>query len=373
MLKKMDKPLILIVDDVSRNIQVLGSTLRKEDYEIAVAQDGKQALKTVENILPDLILLDVMMPVMDGYEVCKRLKEDPLTKDIPIILLTGKTETGDIVKGFEVGASDYITKPYKAAELMARVKTHLELKKSKDQLEKKNEELTRLNDHKNTFLSLISHDLRNPMMAFLNLAEIMKEDYDDLDQAQIKEFISLLYEAADEMQQLLNNLLEWARLEMGKIEPKPENIDLTEIVQNSVNLSKTKALEKSIEINTRLDDQIPAYADSNMIQSVIRNILSNSIKYTNEGGQINIEATSKGSFAELTVCDNGVGIRKSKLEQLFSVKNIESTKGTKNEKGTGLGLVLCKQMIVQNDGDINIDSMENKGTTVRILLPVSKA
>lgn len=368
----MEKPLILIVDDIPQNIQVLGMRLRKENYEIAVAQNGKEALRVVNDIQPDLILLDVMMPEMDGYEVCKRLKSDPETSNIPIILLTGKTGTEDIVKGFELGASDYITKPYKSAELLARVKTHLELKRSKDELEKKNAELTDLNDHKNTFFSMVSHDLRNPLMAFLNLAEILKDDYENMEEDRIRYFIRMLYEAADEMQKLLNNLLEWARLEMGKIEVKPEIIDMKEIVDNNVNLLKTNAREKSITIEEHLPEEVEVFADKNMVDAVVRNVISNSIKFTGENGKIDIGFQSRNGDKIVMISDNGVGIPKEKLDTLFSIKHIHSTKGTNNEKGTGLGLLLCKQMLEQNNGSIFIDSEDGEGTTVNLLLPTQE-
>ncbi|HKJ31126.1 MAG TPA: hybrid sensor histidine kinase/response regulator [Balneolales bacterium] len=368
----MEKPLILIVDDVPQNIQVLGTNLRNKNYEIAVAQNGKQALQVAEEIYPDLILLDIMMPEMDGYEVCERLKEKGDTKDIPVILLTGKTETEDILKGFEVGAADYITKPYNSAELLARVKTHLELKQSRNELRKKNNELIKLNEHKNTFFSMVSHDLRNPLMGFLNLAEILKDDYDNLDDARVKQFINLLYDAADEMQKLLGNLLEWSRLEMGKIQVDPENIDLNEIITNNVNLFKTNAREKSITIKQNTDDEIKVYADKNMVDAVIRNVLSNSIKFTNDGGIINITSNSKNGSKYVSIKDNGIGMPKKTLDNLFSVKNINSSKGTRNEKGTGLGLLLCKQMLDQNNGVLNVESEQGKGTNVQIILPANK-
>lgn len=366
----MEKPLILIVDDIPKNIQVLGTNLRKKNYEIAIAQDGKHALHIASNILPDLILLDIMMPEMDGFDVCKELKSDSLTKDIPVILLTGKTATEDLLKGFEVGASDYITKPYNSAELLARVKTHLELKRSKDELTQKNEELIRLNEHKNTFFSIVSHDLRNPLTAFMGLAQILNDDFDNIDKEKTKKFIGLLYDAAEEMQKLLNNLLDWGRLEMGKIQVNPEDIDLQEIISGNISLLKTSALEKSITLTSKISEPAVVYADKNMIAAVVRNILSNSIKFTNKGGNVTISSKPINDQRVVTITDNGIGIPENKLKTLFSVKNISSTKGTNNEKGTGLGLLLCKQMIEQNKGSIGIESKEGKGTTVTIKLPL---
>src|SRR4030043_1705809 len=168
------KPMILIVDDVPKNLQLLGTLLREIDCDITVAMNGQQALETVPKVSPDLILLDVVMPEMNGFEVCKKLKSLPKTKDIPVIFLTAKTETKDIVKGFELGAVDYITKPFIGSGLIARVNTHLSLRHTQ-------EELRQANATKDKFFSLIAHDLRTPFAILIGFSEYLVGDFNNLD------------------------------------------------------------------------------------------------------------------------------------------------------------------------------------------------
>lgn len=169
-----DKPLILIVDDILNNLQIIGNTLIDEGYEISMAQNGKQALEMVENIQPDLILLDVMMPEMDGFEACAKFKENEMTKNIPIIFLTAKNETEDIVKGFEVGGIDYIVKPFNSSELLARVKTYLELKRSRELNAQINTRLRRMNEEKDRQ----AKELEGPAENLLVLLKDMKENFE---------------------------------------------------------------------------------------------------------------------------------------------------------------------------------------------------
>ena len=186
------KPLILIVDDIPKNLQVLSSILSFEGYQISFASSGSQALNIIETSLPDLILLDIMMPIMDGYEVCKILKSNPRTKDIPIIFLTGKVEAEDIVHGLKIGAVDYITKPFNSAELLSRVHTHIELKLSRDaivkynyELEESKKQLLELNASKDKFFSIIAHDLRSPFTGFIGLSQLLSEEYDSINKEEL--------------------------------------------------------------------------------------------------------------------------------------------------------------------------------------------
>ena len=365
----MEKPLILIVDDIAQNLQLLGATLNKKGYEIAIAKNGKQALSTIDKIPPDLVLLDIMMPEMDGYEVCKVIKSNPKTDHIPIIFLTGKTETDDVIKAFEVGASDYVTKPFHPAEILARVQTQLDLKRSRDELAARNQELKELNANKDTFFSIIAHDLRNPLSGLLNLAEMLEEDYDTMDEDEVKQFIRLINDSAQQFHRLLNNLLQWARFEMGKMEFNPEILDLNEIVESNIKLFSMNATEKSIDIKNHIPENLTVQGDPNMLDTILRNILSNGIKFTDKGGKIEISHASNPEEHIIKISDTGMGMESDQLEDLFSIENMESTDGTNEEKGTGLGLVLCKQMIEKNGGSINVESEPGEGTTFSFTLP----
>ena len=364
-LKGKRKPVVLIVDDVPKNIQVLGAILSKFECELAVAMNGQQALDTVHKIKPDLILLDVMMPVMDGHEVCRKLKESEQTKDIPIIFITAKSETEDIIKGFELGAVDYITKPFIGSELLARVKTHLSLKQTKESLE---EEIAT----KNKFFSIISHDLRGSFGIILSFVNLIQENRDFLSSEELNELLDDIGKTSKNTLNLLENLLEWARSQTGKVNYKPETLFVNDLSSETINTLQDIASKKEIKLSSSVGIDNSVFADKNMILLVMRNLVSNAIKFTHKKGEISIDAAEQDSFVKIKVTDNGVGMPEEKMNSLFKIDSKVSTLGTENEMGNGLGLVLCKEFIEYNGGKIEIESEAGKGTTVCFTLPKPK-
>ena len=361
--RKKDKPIILIVDDVPKNIQVLGTLLNKIDCELAVAMNGQQALDTVKKIMPDLILLDIMMPVMDGLEVCERLKKDENTKEIPIIFLTAKIETDDIIKGFEMGAVDYVTKPFIGRELVARVKTHLDYKQIKDNLK---EEVA----SKNKFLSIITHDLRSSFGIVSSFVKIIQENKESLSDEEILEILNDIGNTTKTTLELLENLLNWARSQTGTLNKKPEILNLNYLINELVNSNKKAAEKKSIQIVYEKNDNLfPVLADKNMTLLVIRNLISNALKFTPQNGEIKISDQNEEEQVRIVVSDTGVGIPSNTVEKLFSIHHKVSTYGTEKEAGNGLGLILCKEFILQHNGEIGIESEVEKGTCVWFTLP----
>ncbi len=361
---KEKKPVILIVDDVPKNIQVLGTLLSKFNCELAVAMDGQQALNTVARIKPDLILLDVMMPVMDGHEVCRRLKNSEDTKNIPVIFLTAKSETEDIITGFELGAVDYVTKPFIGSELLARVKTHLSLKQVKEDLQ---EQVAT----KNKFFSIISHDLRGSFGIILSLVDLLQENRDALEAEEIEEMLDDIGNTTKNTLDLLDNLLEWARSQTGGIKYHPEKMKLHKLVDEILKTNSDAAAKKNIELKQAVNSEM-AFADKNMVSLVIRNLVSNALKFTPKGGTISLNAGMLENSVKFSVTDTGIGIDPDKVEKLFHIGNKISTPGTDNEQGNGLGLILCKEFVNKNGGKIGIDSTPGKGTTVWFTLPKSK-
>lgn len=361
--KEKEKPIILIVDDVPKNLQVLGTLLSKFECELAVAMNGQQALDTVEKIKPDLILLDVMMPILDGHEVCRRLKKSDETKDIPIIFLTAKTETEDIVTGFELGAVDYVAKPFIGSELLARVKTQLSLKTTKENLK---EEIAT----KNKFFSIISHDLRGSFGIIFNLVQLIQENKGDLSPEETDELLNDIVNASKNTIGLLQNLLEWSRSQTGHIKYSPEKLSISNLFYEII-ASHTEITEnKNIKLLSHVNSKRTVFADKNMTQLVIRNLISNAIKFTPNGGQIDLIAEDRDEFVKISVSDNGVGIKPDKIKNLFHIETKTSTSGTENEQGNGLGLILCKEFVERNKGEIKVESELEQGTTVWFTLPV---
>src|SRR6266542_4756073 len=198
------KTRILVVDDITKNLQVVGTMLRNAGYEVMPTTSGAQALERVRVQVPDLILLDLMMPEMDGLEVCQRLKADPLTQQIPIIFLTASNEMEHLVKGFEAGAVDYVTKPFNAPELLARVRTHLELQQARQRLRE-------MNDEKNEFMGIVAHDLRSPLGTIKGFAELLLED-GEMPRVELQDFSRRILDTAVRMAEMVQNLLDSNRI-----------------------------------------------------------------------------------------------------------------------------------------------------------------
>ncbi len=370
-------PLILIVDDIPKNLQLLSSILSAEGYQIAFASNGLQALSVLETTKPDLILLDIMMPELDGYEVCKRLKENNDTKDIPVIFLTGRVETEDVIRGFKVGAVDYVTKPFNSVELLIRVKTHIELKLSKDELILKNQqlhdyqtELKQLISTKDKFFSIIAHDLRGPFSGFLGLSDILMNEYDSLDKSEIVQISESMNKAAKRLFSFLENLLEWSSTQTGRLEIHKSNLDISYVADKVISLLSTSANDKDIVLSNKINQNTYIIADGNVVQTILRNLISNAIKFTKNNGSVNVTAKEYDENQVLiSVIDNGVGMSEDVIEKIFKLDLKHSTPGTNNESGTGLGIVLCKELVNKSDGELFVKSEVGVGTTFSFTLP----
>ncbi len=357
-----NKSKILIVDDVTKNIQLVANILQEAGYEIFFALNGQMALELVKNQTLDLILLDIMMPEMDGFEVCRRIKMLPNIKDIPIIFLTAKTDIEDIKKGFEVGGVDYITKPFNREELLARVKTHLSLMRQQ-------KELKDLNATKDKFFSIIAHDLKSPFNHLLGLTEIIQDLSPETDHKEVRELAALIHKSAKQGRDLLDNLLEWSRSQIGARDFRPDNIKLFDIVNEAISFVEQIASQKDISIINAVEKDAVARADINMLNTILRNLLNNAIKFTKPGGFVKIHAKKRKEVTEITVEDNGIGISKSTLSKLFKTDENPSTPGTSSEKGTGLGLILCREFVEQHGGSIYVESERGKGSRFIFTLP----
>ena len=365
--ERQRKPLILVVEDIPESMFRVCNILQEEGYGLTMAVNGRQALEMVPEARPDLILLDIKMPGMNGYEVCEQLKKSPKTKDIPIIFLTVSSGTAEIVKGFTTGAVDYITKPFRKEELLSRVKTHLDLKFAR-------EELKELNATKDKFFSIIAHDLRNPLQCLKLYAESLYFDYDSLDDEERKDHTHKFHENTNLIVALLENLLEWSQSQQGIIEPHPKKIDLHFLAAEDIDLLKDNAKKKNIEISSQIKPKTFAFADKNMIRTVFRNLLSNAVKFTNPAGKVEASTaiSADGNSVEITISDNGAGISAEDIDTLFKIdEKKKKNKGTANEKGTGLGLILCKEFVEKNNGSIRVTSEPGKGSRFTFSLPRS--
>ena len=343
-----NKKNILAVDDVPMNLDLLTDILDPL-YNISATVSGKDALEILEENTPDLILLDIMMPEMDGYEVCRIIKSNKKWKDITVIFLTAKNETEDIVRAYEAGAVDYLSKPFNPPELLARVKAHLEIKESRDIIKRHNAEQKEM-------LHILCHDLANPFASVLSVLDIVEED-------NFSEYSDLLKRSAE------NGLgiIELIR-QMRKLDEKPltlETISLTDALSESVEMLSSKFQNKGIHVNRKFDKDFIIRAEKrSLINSVINNILTNAIKFSHPNGQIDIMSKESGRNILLSVSDYGIGIPVDALETIFDVNKSVSRTGTAGEEGTGFGMPLVRKFMNAYGGEIEIESEAGQGTTI---------
>lgn len=360
------KSKLLLVDDMPQNLQLLGTILSEKGFHVSMVSNGKQAIKVARNKLPDLILLDVAMPEMDGFDTCRQLKEDPITENIPIIFLTAKTEFEAIETAFEVGGVDYIIKPFIPQELILRVINQLELKFHRENLVNINQQLVRSNEEKEKFLSVISHDLRSPFHGLLGVSQIINENIDKLSKSEIKEYFELLDEGLHNQFKFLTNILQWGKLRRGQMEFQRENVNVADILKDVLATLKLNIEHKQISVNADFSGNSSIiYGDRNLIRELFHNLIANAIKFTNNHGEINISCTidsQKGLFTKIS--DNGIGISEDNLPRIFQLDKKFSTDGTDKEIGSGLGLILCYEIVKMHGGEITINSQINAGTEV---------
>ncbi len=362
-------PIILVVDDNPKNLQIIALTLRELKYKLIIADGGQKAIELSDRYQVDLILLDVMMPEIDGFEVCRVIKSKPQNNGTPIIFLTALSEKANLVKGFELGAVDYITKPFNKEELISRIKTHLDLKFARDELQSVSNNLAESNAIKDKMFSVIGHDLRSPVGSIKMMLEFLLGNIDSYDIQKIKETISSLSKTTDEVFNLLENLLWWARSQSGNLVIIPENIQLSSLIRGLYYLNKESLSIKNIRFESAIDNECMVFSDMNMLKTVLRNLISNAIKFTPQGGLITIAAIEDEDFVKIKVSDSGVGIAEENLPKLFNEKQHFSSVGTNNEAGSGLGLILCKNFVQANNGKISAESISGKGSTFTIEIP----
>ncbi len=355
---------ILAVDDIATNIMLLKAVLSRAKYKIVTASGGFEALEKVAEVNPDLILLDIMMPDLDGYEVLKRLKADPAHEDIPVIFLTALHNPEDIVKGFKFGASDYISKPFNHEELITRVAHHIYLAAAQRTILQQRDELQATVEARDKMYSVIAHDLRSPIgtlkMVFNMLSINLTADQIGEDSF---EMISMGNNITESTFMLLDNLLKWTKSQIGRMNTVFQEVDISEVVLFASKMSDVVAQVKNIEVEYEIPGPITVSCDVDMVKTIMRNLMSNAIKYSQEGGKIVVAVSETPTHAAISVRDNGIGIKEEDIPKLLNPETHYTTYGTKNEEGSGLGLQLVQDLTHRNGGSLTIESKEGEGST----------
>ena len=348
---------ILIVDDVVSNVLLLKILLTNEKFQVCTASNGNMCIEMAKSEHPDLILLDVMMPDLNGFDTAVILKKDPETQEIPIIFLTALNNPSDLVKGFQVGANDFLTKPFNKEELIMRVMHQIQLVAAKRIIIRQNEELKRTISNRDKMYSVIAHDLRSPMASIrmvLNLAvNVVSKDIVG------EEIFGLLDKAnreSEETHDLLDNLLKWTKSQTGRLSVVYQELDLDDIVPGVVDIFRMIAEMKKIELKyIPADEKLIVHADNDMIKTIIRNFLSNAVKFTPEGKSVEVFYKREGPERVKTIFRTG-----------------ETTYGTGGEEGSGLGLQLCQDFARKNGGEARVESTLGEGSTFSFTIPLTK-
>lgn len=375
---------ILIVDDVERNIQVLGSLLRKEGYDIGFAMNGDDALQVLEKQVYDLILLDVTMPGKNGFEVCRIIRQHERLKEIPVIFLTARTENEDVLEGFESGGQDYVTKPFKSSELLARVETHLTLLQQKrelnnfnqkleqkviertKQLNKANQKLEKIEQAKTNFLGIISHELRTPLNGIFGFAEILKEQAEDEDN---KEFVENIIKSANRLLKFSEAAMLITQLSTDRypVEQKPS--DISALFEKVISEITEQHSDKPRELKKDIQTGVMVSVDSDLIEQALRIATVNAIKYSPADSPVYLELVVADNEIHIRVQDTGEGFSGDVLENKFEFFNTRNV--MHHQKGHGLGLSTMKLIAEVHNSKVDIKNNE-KGGLVEFIIPIEE-
>ena len=381
---------VLVVDDLPDNLRLLAGILKEQGYKARPVPNGRLALRAARNDPPDLILLDVDMPGMNGLEVCRKLKADDRTRDIPVIFVSAFGNTADVVRGLNAGGIDYVGKPFQAEEILARVRTHLSLRSLQRQLAERNtqlqeqaEALVRANAElaraarlKDEFLASMSHELRTPLNAILGMSEVLCDGvYGPLNGKQLKS-IRTIEESGRHLLDLINDILDVAKIEASEEELELAPVSVEVVCEASLGLIKQNAHKKQLKVSSALDSAATVLrADERRLKQILVNLLTNAVKFTPEGGSIGLEVAgdAERGAVHFTVWDTGIGIAAEDMERLFQ-PFVQLDSGLSREHtGTGLGLSLVQRLTEMHGGGVSLESEVGKGSRFTVSLPWREA
>ncbi len=380
---------ILVVDDTPINLDAISTVLSDAGYEVAVATSGERALQNLQRRSPDLILLDVMMPGIDGFETCDRIKANPKTCNIPIVFMTSLVDVHNKIKGFNCGAVDYIGKPFQEQEILARVKTHIQLRRLNQNLEQQvaeqtaslratKEALEQANIAKKSFLSTMSKEIRTPIDRILRLTERLQEQPDGALGNQQVEDLEKIERNGNQLLSLISNTLKLANIESGELKLDLDLIAIEDLCRSCLVAIQSLADRKNIKLIFNIEPNLPKVSiDELQMRQVILNLLNNALKFTSIGyvtlsvSKAILTDRANISCIRVAIDDTGIGISPDNIQQLFQpFVQIPDLLGNRPE-GNGLGLILAKQIVELHGGQISIRSTENVGSWFTIELPTN--
>ena len=349
---------ILIVDDTPANVSVLLQCLGDRGYRLMVAEDGEEALAQIARTVPDLVLLDVMMPGIDGFETCRRIHDQAASRDLPVIFMTALTDTAEKVKGFSVGAVDYITKPIQHEEALARVSTHLTLRRLRTELKRELE-------LKERFMRIAAHDLRNPLCLILMAGELAKRQKGA--PVEIEDCLKDIHDSANQMRRIIDTFLQ---LKRPGAEPTVQRVDINALAAAIVSQNEPAAQRKRITLRLDLGEALPpACGDVAHVYQALTNYVTNSLKFTPPEGEVTVRTVLRKGRIRAEVQDNGPGVSAAERGQLFTEYARLSNRPTAGEESNGLGLAIVKELIASLNGEVGAEFPEMGGSVFWFELP----
>lgn len=365
---------ILVVDDSASARELVRIYLSKTSIKAAFAENGPQAIKKAKSNPFDLILLDVQLPDIDGIEICKILKSDARTKDIPVIFVTVASDKKSLVAGFQAGAVDYITKPFKKEELLARITTHLRMKKYTEELITARKNAEESEELKMAFLSNMSHEIRTPMNSIIGFAELMQDE--NLTDEERKEFASIIINSGEQLLNIVDEILEVSKEEAGELRLFEQKFSLRKFMNELQTIFVNRVKDNPVEVVLNIQEGTPdiILADKVRLKQIMDNLLSNATKFTNKGKiEMGCRLVPKYlPILEFYVKDTGIGIPKDKQDTVFERFTKVEENLTQNFRGTGLGLSIVKRLVIFMGGSVSLSSESGKGSTFTFTIPYKK-
>jgi two-component system, sensor histidine kinase and response regulator len=371
-----NKPGILVVDDMPENLQILSEMLKERGYEGRPVPNGKLAIQAAHNDPPDLILMDVNMPEMDGYEVCARIKSDPRNADVPVIFISAYNETIDKLKAFSAGGVDYVTKPYQLDEVLARVEIHLKIRSLQKKLKAGNQELAEslkkqreLENLRDSLVHMMVHDLKSPLATISLCLQMIKRETGKGLPDSLSQDAQAAESSVNAMIRMVNSILDISKLEEGKLDLKREECDLGLQAREAAEVTGRFRDGARIEMNIA-PGSLSAIADAEIIKRVFQNLLDNALKYSPEGGVIRVAVQTRGEDIAASIQDSGPGIAEEYHEKIFEkFWQVEARAAGIPTGSTGLGLAFCKLALEAHGGRIWVESEKGKGSTFKFVIP----
>ena len=369
---------ILIVDDDPIVRSLMRDALEDEGFVVLEAEDGVEACRLCEERLPLLLVVDVVMPQMDGFELCRELRHRPATKDVPILIATGLDDTHSIAKAYDAGATDFISKPLNWLILNHRIRYMLraarafdDLRRNRERLHIAKEQAEAANRAKSEFLTNMSHELRTPLNAIIGFSSMMRDGMLGALTDKHNEYLKIIGESGTHLLGIINDILDIARAETGRLKLTEEAVDIESVVSLSASIVRPMAEKAEIDCSVAMDDHLPLFwSDPTKLRQILVNLLTNAVKFTSAGGRVELIVRRElGAGSSFLVKDTGIGIPADKIAIALTPFGQVDSSLARQYDGVGLGLPLTKRLVELHDGTLEITSEPDKGTTVTVRFP----